>query len=57
MNDIHDWKNSSKKSSFELYDENKKRVNMLLENRDIDKDGVSILYCNIKSDLLNADSS
>jgi hypothetical protein len=46
-----------KKSAFEVYDENKKRINMLLENGDIDKDEANLLLRNIKRDLLNAESN
>ena len=42
-----------KKSAFEVYDENRKRINMMLENGDIDRDEANSLLQNIKKDLWN----
>jgi predicted nucleotidyltransferase len=42
-----------KKSAFEVYEENKKRIDMMLENGDIDRDEANLLLQNIKKDLLN----
>ncbi len=41
------------KSAFEVYEKNKKRINTMLENGDIDKDEANLLLQNIKRDLLN----
>jgi hypothetical protein len=42
-----------KKSAFEVYEENKKRITTMFENGDIDRDEANLLLHNIKRDLLN----
>jgi hypothetical protein len=37
-----------RKSAFEVYEENKKRINTMFENGDIDRDKANFLLQNIK---------
>ena len=46
-----------KKSAFEIYEENKKKIATMLSNGDIDNDEANVLLHNIKRDLLNNNSN
>ena len=46
-----------KKSAFEIYEENKLRINTMLANGDIDNDEANVLLRNIKRELLNNNSN
>jgi hypothetical protein len=46
-----------KKSTFEIYEENKIRINTMLANGDINNDEANVLLQKIKRDLLNNNSN